>query len=148
MGRIIPYIMENKKCSKPPTRSRFQPSWASDVCLQLVDFTHVISVCAPRPYMSLALLNRSNPRSDSGEMRHAGKASMEGSRIKLSAAFTRISLAAAYDENPWLSERKSTNSVSVPCLSYWRASTILGVCLTILLQRSCEVCISNKRPKQ
>jgi hypothetical protein len=21
MGRIIPYIMENKKCSKPPTRN-------------------------------------------------------------------------------------------------------------------------------
>jgi len=25
MGRIIPYIMENKKCSKPPTSNGFEP---------------------------------------------------------------------------------------------------------------------------
>jgi hypothetical protein len=34
MGRIIPYIMENKKCLKPPTSIyiRFrEPNWENDV---------------------------------------------------------------------------------------------------------------------
>ena len=38
MGRIIPYIMENKKCSKPPTShwSTYYKLWCSIVLVMLV----------------------------------------------------------------------------------------------------------------
>ena len=57
---------------------------------------------------------------------------MEGSRIKLSAAFTKISLAAAEenpDENPWKrKEITSTHSLAVPFLSISEILDVAGFC--------------------
>ena len=40
VGRIIPYIMENKKCSKPPSSLRLQPT-----TLLQKDLTHPDAIC-------------------------------------------------------------------------------------------------------